>query len=439
MDLIAYAIPVFVLAMAFELYWGVRTGRNTYRINDAVSSLFLGVLSQTRKFVTLGAGAYIYHWISEYASAPQMDAASPWTWAIAFIMYDFCYYWLHRLGHERTILWAAHVAHHQSEDYNLSTALRQTSTGFLLGWVFYIPMFVLGIPAEIVLTVGSANLIYQFWVHTEHVEKMGWYEWFFVTPSNHRVHHAQNDCYLDKNYGGVFILWDRLFGTFQEEREEEPPVFGIRGPLRSFNPVRALTHIYWEMLTDFVRAKRWSDKWRVLVARTGWRPEDLEEADPRAKNDLRTFERYDPSAPRIVEQYALFQLIAVVTALVYLQQGVAETYQSGLGIAVCLLGATVSTARWMDQRAVIATFFLDFIRVLSTTLLLTVFWNTLTFGLFNLVIGAYLAANVIFLTRLGRGLNEQVANRSHKIVASDNSASAEVAGINPMPMHLKRS
>lgn len=439
MDLIAYAIPVFVLAMAFELYWGIHTGRNTYRINDAVGSLFLGVLSQTRKFVTLGVGAYVYHWISEYASAPQMDAASPWTWVIAFVLYDFCYYWLHRLGHERSILWAAHVAHHQSEDYNLSTALRQTSTGFLLGWVFYIPMFLLGIPAETVLTVGSANLIYQFWVHTEHVGKMGWYEWFFVTPSNHRVHHAQNDCYLDKNYGGVFILWDRLFGTFQEEREEEPPIFGIRGPLRSFNPVRALTHIYWDMFRDFVRAERWSDKWRVIVARTGWRPTELAEIDPRFKSDLRSFERYDPSAPRIVGYYALFQLIAVVTALVYLQQGVAETYQNGVGVALCLLAATVSTARWMDQRALTASFWMDFLRVLVTTFLLAVFWDTLTFGQFNLVMGAYLTTNVIFLTRLWHSSIADPTSSCEESVISDGRACKDVAAMSPLATGLKRS
>ncbi|MDP5053044.1 MAG: sterol desaturase family protein, partial [Congregibacter sp.] len=135
MDLVVYAVPFFILAMVGELLWGLRVGRNTYRLNDAVSSLFLGTLSQARKFVVLGVGGYIYHLVTEHFSLSLMSVQSVWTWIIATVLYDFCYYWLHRLGHERTILWAAHVAHHQSEDYNLSTALRQTSSGFLLGWV----------------------------------------------------------------------------------------------------------------------------------------------------------------------------------------------------------------------------------------------------------------------------------------------------------------
>ena len=225
--------------------------------------------------MTLGVGGYIYYLITRYFSLPLMDASHWFTWVLATVLYDFCYYWLHRMGHERTILWAAHVAHHQSEDYNLTTALRQTSTGFLLGWIFYIPMYLVGIPAEVVVTVGSINLIYQFWVHTEHVPKLGWYEWLFVTPSNHRVHHAQNDIYLDRNYGGLFIIWDRLFGTFREEQDDEPVVFGIRGPLHSWNPVRALTHIYVDMARDSWAASRWQDKLKVWVARTGWRPADV--------------------------------------------------------------------------------------------------------------------------------------------------------------------
>ena len=139
-------------------------------------------------------------------SLPRWDSSSILTWIVAFIAYDFFYYWFHRISHERQIFWASHVAHHQSEDYNLSTALRQTGTGFFLTWVFYIPLFIIGVPSYVFVSVASINLIYQFWVHTEHVPKLGWFELFFVSPSNHRVHHAQNEEYIDKNYGGVFII-----------------------------------------------------------------------------------------------------------------------------------------------------------------------------------------------------------------------------------------
>ncbi len=351
MDLVAYAVPFFIAAMLFELVWGIRRGKNTYRVNDAVGSLFLGTLSQARRFITLGVGGAVYHLIATHFDQVQLDPASPWTWIFAMVLYDFCYYWLHRLGHERTILWAAHVAHHQSEDYNLSTALRQTSTGFLLGWIFYIPMYLAGIPAYVVVTVGSINLIYQFWVHTEHVGKLGWFEWIFVSPSNHRVHHAQNDLYVDRNYGGLFIIWDRLFGTFQEELDSEPPVYGIRGPLRSFNPLWALTHIYAGMLRDAWRTRRWADKLRVFVARTGWRPADLEASDPRPKPDLAHFERFDPVVGVRVKVYALYQLVAVIALLGYLQFSAGLTYESGAALVGAMAFTMVCTAFWLEGRS----------------------------------------------------------------------------------------
>jgi sterol desaturase/sphingolipid hydroxylase (fatty acid hydroxylase superfamily) len=350
MDLVAAATPFFILAILVELIYGHVQQRNTYRVNDSIGSLSLGVLSQARRFVTLGVGGYVYHLVTEYFSLPLMDATHWFTWVLAMVLYDFCYYWLHRLGHERTILWAAHVAHHQSEDYNLTTALRQTSTGFLLGWIFYIPMFVVGIPAEVFVTVGAINLIYQYWVHTQHIPKLGWFEWFFVSPSNHRVHHAQNDIYMDKNYGGLFILWDRMFGTFQEELPEEPVVFGIRGPLKSFNPVRALTHIYVDMARDSWHTARWRDKLWVWFARTGWRPADVAERFPREKSNLSTFERFNPVVPRLVSVYALVQLVAIIVLLDIMLKS-ELSYATGVALWAWLLGTTVTTAFWLEGQS----------------------------------------------------------------------------------------
>lgn len=397
MDLVVYAVPFFILAMVLELFWGLRVGRNTYRVNDAVGSLFLGTLSQARKFITLGVGGYVYHLTTEHFSLSLMSSKSIWTWVLATILYDFCYYWLHRLGHERTILWAAHVAHHQSEDYNLSTALRQTSTGFLLGWVFYLPMFALGVPAEVVVTVGSINLIYQFWVHTEHVGKLGWYEWIFVTPSNHRVHHAQNERYLDRNYGGLFILWDRLFGTFQEELDSDPPIYGITGPLRSFNPLRALTHIYADMFRDSWKAQRWRDKFYVWVARTGWRPADLEASDPRPKSNLADFVRFDPPTILAVRVYALFQLVIVVALLGYLQAGVAVSYAASVWIVLAMLLTTITTAFWIEGRAPLISMRWDLLRLGGFALGLLMSSER---GMFVGVMAAYLISNFLFVLML---------------------------------------
>ena len=399
MDLVAYAVPFFVLAIVVELVYGLRKGRNTFRLNDSVSSLFLGVLSQARRFVTLGVGGYAYYLVTKYFSLPLLDASHWFTWVLAFVLYDFCYYWLHRMGHERTILWAAHVAHHQSEDYNLTTALRQTSTGFLLGWIFYIPMFLVGVPAEVVVTVGSLNLIYQFWVHTEHIAKLGWYEWLFVTPSNHRVHHAQNDIYLDRNYGGVFILWDRLFGTFQEELDEEPVIFGIRGPLHSWNPVRALTHIYVDMARDSWHAARWSDKLKVWVGRTGWRPDDVAQRYPREKNDLSHFHKYDPRVSTRVSLYAFFQLVAAVLLLNFME-GATLGYWSGVALWALLLATTVVTALWLEGRDVGHMLQLERLRLACFGVLLGAAWQGGAGAGILVSAALYGALNLLFLPLL---------------------------------------
>ena len=374
MNLVLYAIPFFIVAMVVELLYGLAVRRNTYRLNDSVSSLFLGVLSQARRFVTLGVGGYVYYLVTEYFSLPLMDAGHWFTWVLAMVLYDFCYYWLHRLGHERTILWAAHIAHHQSEEYNLTTALRQTSTGFLLGWIFYIPMYLVGIPAAVVVTVGSISLIYQFWVHTRHLPKLGWYEWFFVTPSNHRVHHAQNDIYIDRNYGGILIIWDRLFGTFQEELVEEPPVYGIRGPLHSWNPVRALTHVYVDMCRDSWHAARWRDKLAVWWSRTGWRPADVAARFPREKNDLARFRKFDPQVPRRVAVYGFGQLVATV-ALLHFMQNTSLSYWGGVALWGMLLATMVTTAQWLEGRSADSLRLWELLRLAGLGTLLVVAWQ----------------------------------------------------------------
>src|SRR6185503_10155831 len=176
------------------------------------------------KFVFLG----IYVAIYDRLRLASLPADAVWVWLVGLLVYDFLYYWHHRLGHEMAVLWAAHVVHHQSEDYNLSTALRQTSSGFLLGWIFYVPMALAGFPPLVFVVVGLIDLLYQYWIHTEVIGRLGWFDRVFASPSNHRVHHAVNDRYLDKNYGGILILWDRMFGTFADEDDAEPVVYGTR-------------------------------------------------------------------------------------------------------------------------------------------------------------------------------------------------------------------
>ena len=319
MNFIPYAVPFFLLMIVLELFWGWWKDNNTYRVNDSINSLSLGLLSTVTKFVFLNIGLLVFSGIEENYAIWAFNSSSLGHWLLAIMLYDFLYYWFHRVSHERQFFWGSHVVHHQSEDYNLSTALRQTSTSFFTTWVFFIPCFFLGMPITMYVSIASAHLIYQFWVHTQHISTLGFLEWFMVTPSNHRVHHAQNPDYIDKNYGGLLIIWDRLFGTFQKEHREQPAIYGIRAPLASWNPIWANLHIFINMAMDAWRTANWLDKWRVLWSRTGWRPEDVEILYPAQKSNLDQFEKYNPDLSlltngAIVAQYILLSVFHLWSA-----------------------------------------------------------------------------------------------------------------------------
>ena len=316
MDLIALAIPFFLLAILVELGVDKIRGTGFYRVNDAVNSLSAGTISTTTGYFTKLLPGVISAWVLQRFALIDIDPA--WfdfslrglgLWALALLAFDFCYYWKHRFGHEISVLWAAHSVHHQSEDYNLSTALRQTSTDFLFGWIFYLPLFLLGMPFEIFVAVNALDLIYQFWVHTQVIGKLGWLDRVMVTPSNHRVHHAQNQTYIDKNYGGIFILWDRIFGTFQEELDQEPVIFGVRKPLQSWNPVWANLQVYDYLLFDALHTRRWRDKLAIWFRRTGWRPEDVENRFPKQPAAIVNFSKFDPPMDPWVRRYVLAHMV----------------------------------------------------------------------------------------------------------------------------------
>ncbi|MDP2748019.1 sterol desaturase family protein [Pseudomonas sp.] len=351
MNYILYAVPFFFALIALELLLDRWRGVSTYRFSDALNSLSAGVLSTTVGLLTKAVGLLTYTLAWQHFGVFDLSASSLWVWLFAFVFYDFCYYWNHRLGHERNVLWAAHSVHHQSEDYNLSTALRQTSTGFIFGWIFYLPMALIGVPPLVFLTVAALNLLYQFWVHTRHIPKLGWFEWFFITPSNHRVHHAQNAVYMDRNYGGVFILWDRLFGTFQEELDEDPVVFGVTTPLASWNPLWANAQFYVALWRDAVRAESWWDKLRIWFMRTGWRPADVAAKYPQSKPDLSQFVKFDVPLSLAQKLYAGVQFsLYVVAGTVLLGMGdTLNLAQALLGIVWMAVGLTI-IGSWLENR-----------------------------------------------------------------------------------------
>ncbi len=314
-QIIVLAIPFFLLLIGIEFTTGLARGRNVYRLNDTIASMSLGVLSQLgglfTKVLAIGVYTAVYHWV---AVAPDLTFWSTWYGVLlALVFYDFCYYWLHRAGHEVAVFWAAHVVHHQSEAYNLSTALRQTSSGSLLGWIFYLPMAVAGVPPLIFGIVALVDLLYQFWVHTELVGKLGWFDRVFCAPSNHRVHHAVNDAYLDKNYGGILIIWDRLFGSFREEQEK--CVYGTRSALRSWDPLWANAEVYWTLLKNSWHTRRWSDKLRVWLKPPGWRPTDLARAWAKPEFDIRQASVFNPALDRASTWFAGLQFLLLLAGV----------------------------------------------------------------------------------------------------------------------------
>lgn len=348
MDLIALAVPFFLLALLLELAVDRVRGTGFYRANDAINSLSAGTLSTTIGYFTRLFPAVIWAFVLQNFALVDVDVAwfdlSPRgiaLWALAILAFDFCYYWSHRCGHEVSVLWASHAVHHQSEDYNLSTALRQTSTGFLFTWIFYLPLFLLGMPFEVFLTANALDLIYQFWVHTQHIGRLGWLDRVFVTPSNHRVHHAQNEIYIDKNYGGILIVWDRLFGTFQEELDEEPVVFGVRKPLANWNPFWANLQVYNYLWFDAIRTRRWRDKLGIWIRRTGWRPADVEAQFPKKSSDLTAFQKFNPPLGVAMRRYLVWQFVAAAFGVLWIGKLFAQSGAQAVLLPCVLLWCTL--------------------------------------------------------------------------------------------------
>jgi sterol desaturase/sphingolipid hydroxylase (fatty acid hydroxylase superfamily) len=342
-QVIVLATPVFFLLIAIEFAWGWARKRNTYRLNDAVNSISLGMLSEITKVFTrlLRVGIYgaVYTTVSLVPVEQAKEFWMTWYgWLLALLFYDFCYYWLHRAGHECALFWAAHVVHHQSQDYNLSTALRQTSSGALFGWVFYLPMALAGVPPLVFGVVALIDLLYQFWVHTEHVPKLGWFDRWFCSPSNHRVHHAVNDEYLDRNYGGVLVVWDRMFGSFKEEGAK--CVYGTRSPLNSWDPLWSNAEVYWALAQDSWHARNWVDKVRVWFKPPGWRPADVAARFPKPPFDMSKVERFHPPLTGGVAWFGGIQFVLLLqcVALFLWHADTMPLSQSGVWLAALAAG-----------------------------------------------------------------------------------------------------
>ena len=399
MDYIPLAVPFFLLAIGIEFLYGWIKNKNTYRINDTVISIFMGSLSTASKLVLIGVGGAIFYSIETYYALWRMNDSLIITWIFAFVAYDLCYYWFHRIGHERQIFWASHVAHHQSEEYNLSTALRQTGTGFFISWIFYTPLFLIGVPSYVMVSVGTLNLIYQFWVHSRHIPKLGWYELFFVSPSNHRVHHAQNDVYVDKNYGGVFIIWDRLFSTFQEEKDDEECVYGIRGAIKTFDPIKANIHIYQKIFKDLSYSTSLRNFYNVITARTGWSPDGLSEGSTNAKFDPNDFVKHDPTIKPFTKFYTFMQFLCMSYAAVVLFSDENMEYDQGVVLLSIVIFSMYCTAKWLDAEKIIK---LEYFKLALIFICLCYLYTFSPEILLINVLLVYFLLNIVFMPFLER-------------------------------------
>ena len=348
---ITYAVPVFFLMIGIEFIFGVIKGTNNYRLNDSIAAISLGLISRLPPLLNLGIQGVVWTYVATNLNMSLMPKDSWVTWVIAFLFYDLCYYWMHRMSHEVKVLWASHVVHHQGEEFNLSTALRQTSSGWLWKWIFYIPMFMVGIPGEVFFTVAAINLLYQFWVHTEHIKTLGALELIFITPSNHRIHHAQNPEYIDANYGGVFIIWDRIFGTYIPERDDLKPIYGTVKPLRSWNPIWSNLEIYHQMIRDTIHTKTLKNKIKVWFSSTRWRPEDVYEKFPHVTNDLEDFEKYDPDANRTTKFFTAVQFIinsSISTIIIFTIAD--QSYLQSCMLAIMLVASTTLVTSIIENK-----------------------------------------------------------------------------------------
>jgi sterol desaturase/sphingolipid hydroxylase (fatty acid hydroxylase superfamily) len=311
---IVLSIPIFFILIGIEILVERLTHKSLYRLPDAIANLSCGITSQISGLFLKLFAVGIYEIL--YSRFAFIMLEQTWLyWIALYLLVDLAYYWAHRMSHEINLFWGGHVVHHQSEEYNLSVALRQSSLQIVWTFAFNLPIALMGFRTIDFVFISALNTLYQFWIHTEMIGKLGWLEYVFNTPSHHRVHHGRDPKYIDKNHAGSLIIWDKMFGTFQAE--EEKPTYGITKPLNSWNAAYANVSHYVEMANDLKRITRWSDKIRYLFKKPGWLPESLGGYRPAPAVDRTTYRKYETPSPVVLNTYVLFQytLCLVGTAL----------------------------------------------------------------------------------------------------------------------------
>lgn len=366
MNPIVLSIPLFFLLIGLEVFYDRFSKKGLYRLNDALTNISCGITEQLSGVFAAVFTVGLYHYVFEHFRFFTV-APSWYTGLLLFVLVDFFYYWAHRWSHEVNLFWAGHVVHHQSEEYNLSVALRQGAFQKLFTSLVYLPIALLGFATEWFLVILAYNTLYQFWIHTQTIGKMGWLEYVLNTPSHHRVHHGRDPKYIDKNHAATLIIWDKMFGTFQEE--EEAPVYGITTPSKSWNPVYLQVKHFGDIWADFKRVDGLSNKLKVLFYKPGWLPEALGGYRAPQVVDAATYAKFDVNVPFRLNVYVLSQYLLLLGFTSYLlfnlvqfdwPQRLAAVVLIFIGVAA--LGELLSAKKW-------ATAF-EYFRLLATVGLL---------------------------------------------------------------------
>jgi alkylglycerol monooxygenase len=401
-DYIALSIPIFFILIGIEFWIGVRKKLKIYRLNDSLANISLGIGQQVTGVFMKSALFFGYLYLYENYRVMSIES-SLLNWFLLFLGVDFFYYWFHRLSHEVNALWAAHIVHHQSEEYNLSVALRQSWFQSAFSWVFYLPLAWVGFDPIMFLTISSFNTLYQFWIHTRLIGNMGPLEWIFNTPSHHRVHHGSDPRYIDKNHGGTLIIWDKMFGTFQREIKE--PHYGITTPLNSFNPVWANFHYWLDLFRWASLTKGIKNKLLVFTKPPGWFPSDLGGFQAPKEIDDSTYSKYDAKPVQTMSKYAFFQFtIALLVSVLILFLQSSLTFAQLILTSVYILVTIMNVGGIFDLKK--WTGYVEIARILSAPALVWLFSGLNEFYLILTFSVVYTMVSFIWFT-LSRTVHEK--------------------------------
>jgi sterol desaturase/sphingolipid hydroxylase (fatty acid hydroxylase superfamily) len=388
------AMPVFLALIVIEKLYGIYKKDDTAPLIDSVSSISSGITNSVKDVLGLSVTFLSYEWLLSKIALQHLEA-NVFSYIIGFFVIDFYGYWSHRLAHQINFLWNKHAIHHSSEEFNLACALRQPIASLVNLFTFLlIPAALLGVPASVIAITLPLHLFLQFWYHTKHIKKMGFLEHIIVTPSHHRVHHAINPEYLDKNHSQIFIFWDKLFGTFQAELDDVPPVFGITRPANTWNPIKINFQHLSLLIQDAWRAENWKDKFTIWFKPTGWRPENFEEKYPVNKiDDVFNYEKYGTKNSQKLIYWSVTQVLITLLFVSYLFDNIAKIGLPNIFIYGFFILITIYSYTELMDKSKYAIFWEGFRLSIAITIIL---YFGDWFGLNNIFSGG----NYIILTYL---------------------------------------